>query len=65
MPDLVYCFPEGKPMIYYCEKCRFLFSRSGEVENCPDCGSPRIRFAGEEEIAEYKKRLDQPEKIWQ
>ena len=52
-------------MIYYCEKCRFLFSRSGEVENCPDCGSPRIRFAGEEEIAEYKKRLDQPEKIWQ
>lgn len=52
-------------MVYYCEKCRFLFSRSSSVDACPDCGSPRIRFADEEEIAEYDKRREQPEKIWQ
>jgi len=65
MPDLIYCFLGDKLMIYCCEKCRFIFSRSGEVENCPDCASPNVRHADEEETAEYKQRLEQPEKIWQ
>lgn len=50
-------------MIYCCEKCGFRFSRSGEVEVCPNCDSLRIRFADKNEKAKYEKKLEQqPEK---
>lgn len=52
-------------MIYYCDKCRFLFSRSGEVDACVDCGSPNIHQANEEQVEEYKKRLGQADKLWE
>lgn len=51
-------------MIYYCEKCRFLFSRSGEVDGCVDCGSPNVRQADEAEANEYKQRLEQTDRLW-
>lgn len=42
-------------MIYKCEQenCGFLFERVGEVERCPDCGSPEIRPANKTEQKEY------------
>jgi len=49
-------------MIYYvCAKCKFIFRRSGITELCEDCGSPNIRIATEEEIAEYQKNQDNPD----
>jgi rubrerythrin len=42
-------------MVYVCERCRFVFERTGVAEACPDCGKPNIREASEEECAEYLK----------
>ena len=36
-------------MNYCCEECRFVFSRKGEVTNCPSCDGQRIRPATEDE----------------
>ena len=50
-------------MIYTCNSCRFTFRRSGEVENCPDCGKPNVREATEKEKAEYRKNQAEYEKM--
>ena len=44
-------------MIFVCDKCHFLFSRTKEPEQCPDCGKYAIRPADEAEQNEYKERL--------
>jgi rubrerythrin len=51
-------------MIYCCEnkQCGFLFSRSGEIDRCPDCGSSRIHPADEQEQAEFLERVKGPVK---
>ncbi len=41
-------------MIYCCNACRFLFERTGEVNQCPDCGKLHIREATEEEKKEFE-----------
>jgi len=40
-------------MIYVCEKCRFIFERVGNIDQCPDCGNINIRQANEEETKKY------------
>lgn len=49
-------------MIYACDNCYFLFSRSGAPEQCPDCGKYVIRPATEGEQKEFAIRLKQPER---
>jgi len=41
--------------VYTCCKCLFCFERTGEVEECPDCAKKSIRYATEDEIAEYRQ----------
>ena len=50
-------------MIYVCYKCHFLFSRTAEPEQCPDCGKYAIHPADESEQQEYEKRLREPREI--
>ena len=42
-------------MIYTCNHCRFIFSRVGKTENCPDCGKPNVREASDKEKEEFQK----------
>lgn len=43
-------------MAYYtCGKCSFTFTRSGDVEQCPDCGHCHIREAEADEVREYER----------
>ena len=44
-------------MIYVCDNCNFLFNRSFEPEQCPDCGSDAVRPANEVEQEEFAARL--------
>lgn len=44
-------------MIYACDNCGFLFSRSSEPEQCPDCGKDTVRPANEVEQEEFTARL--------
>lgn len=44
-------------MVYICEKCKYLFYRSNEQEQCPDCGKFAVRPATEEETREFEKQL--------
>lgn len=44
-------------MIYCCDNCGFLFSRRGEVQNCPSCESGRIRPATPDEAEELHRLL--------
>jgi rubrerythrin len=46
-------------MVYVCDKCRFLFSRVSEQEQCPDCGKIAVRPATEEEKLEFENQLAQ------
>lgn len=41
--------------IYFCHKCKFLFERVDEPEQCPDCGSGAVIAADEEQIHQYRK----------
>lgn len=50
-------------MVYACDHCHFLFSRTGPVDQCPDCGKENIRPATPEEIAEFEKR--QSDNLWE
>jgi uncharacterized Zn finger protein (UPF0148 family) len=50
-------------MIYCCEKCGFLFERYGDVEQCPDCNSSRVRHADEQEQSDFKHRLMDADKL--
>lgn len=47
-------------MIFVCDKCHFIFSRTQEPEQCPDCGKYAVRRATEAEKREYKNRLKEP-----
>ena len=42
-------------MIFVCDQCHFLFSRTKEPEQCPDCGKYAVREADEAERLEYEK----------
>ena len=50
-------------MVYACDNCHFLFSRTAEPEQCPDCGKYAIRPADEAERQENEKRLKEPREI--
>lgn len=47
-------------MIYVCDNCHFIFSRTIEPEQCPDCGKYMVRLADDAEQQEYKRRLEEP-----
>ena len=44
-------------MILACDNCGFIFSRTEETEQCPDCGKYEVRPANEEEQAEFAQRM--------
>lgn len=44
-------------MIYTCDNCDFIFSRSEETEQCPDCGKYEVRPANEAEQEEFAQRM--------
>lgn len=44
-------------MIFTCDNCGFIFSRSEEAEQCPDCGKYEVRPANEEEQEEFATRM--------
>ena len=51
-------------MIFTCDNCGFIFSRSEETEQCPDCGKfNRIRIATSGESKEFQAR--KMEDVWQ
>ena len=45
-------------MIYACDSCHFLFSRTASAKQCPDCGKESIREATQEEIQEFEQRIN-------
>ena len=45
-------------MIYACDNCGFLFSRSTEPDQCPDCGKSAVRSANEVEREEFTARMN-------
>ena len=44
-------------MIFTCDNCGFMFSRSEETDQCPDCGKYEVRPANEEEQEEFATRM--------
>ena len=44
-------------MIFVCDKCHFIFSRTVQPEQCPDCGKYAVREANEAERQEYEEHL--------
>ncbi len=44
-------------LILACDNCGFIFSRTEETEQCPDCGKYEVRPANEEEQAEFAQRM--------
>ena len=44
-------------MIFVCDKCHFIFSRTTEPEQCPDCGKYAVREASEAEQQEFEEHL--------
>ena len=44
-------------MIFVCDMCHFIFSRTAEPEQCPDCGKFAVREATEAERQEYEEHL--------
>jgi len=44
-------------MIFICDRCRFIFSRTLEPEHCPGCGKYAVRPADGEEQREYQEHL--------
>jgi predicted nucleic acid-binding Zn-ribbon protein len=44
-------------MIFTCDNCGFIFSRSEETEQCPDCGKYEVRPANETEQEEFSERM--------
>ena len=45
-------------MIYACDSCHFLFSRTARAKQCPDCVKESIREATKEEIQEFEQRIN-------
>ena len=44
-------------MTYFCNKCGFLFSRVGTVEECPFCGGAAFRPSTPEEAEVLRREL--------
>lgn len=44
-------------MILTCDNCHFIFSRSNETDQCPDCGKHMVRPADEDEQEEFAVRM--------
>lgn len=44
-------------MIFTCDNCHFIFSRTAETDQCPDCGKHTVRLANEAEQDEFKARM--------
>lgn len=44
-------------MILTCDNCGFIFSRSEETDQCPDCGKHLVRPADEDEQGEFIARM--------
>ena len=44
-------------MTYCCDRCGFLFSRTGEIRTCPSCDGYRIRPATAEEAESLQQLL--------
>lgn len=44
-------------MIFACDNCGFIFRRTNEMDQCPDCGKYTVRLANEAEQAEFKTRV--------
>lgn len=44
-------------MTYFCDSCGFLFSRTGDVNECPFCEGQRIRLATVEEADRLRAKL--------
>ena len=44
-------------MIFTCDNCGFIFSRSEETVQCPDCGKYEVRPADEAEQEEFATRM--------
>ena len=57
MEGICYNYPPVIRMIFTCDKCHFIFSRTVEPEQCPDCGKYAVRPANEAEKLEYAKNL--------
>ena len=44
-------------MIFTCDNCGFIFSRTEETDQCPDCGKHMVRLANEAEQEEFAIRM--------
>ena len=44
-------------MVYYCDNCGSLFSRTGKQDQCPACGTHMIRSANAVEQHEFASRM--------
>ncbi len=44
-------------MVFTCDNCGFIFSRSDETDQCPDCGKHMVRPADEDEQDEFVHRM--------
>lgn len=44
-------------MVFTCDNCGFIFSRTGETDQCPDCGKHMVRPANEVEQEEFAARM--------
>lgn len=44
-------------LIFTCDNCGFIFSRSDDTDQCPDCGKHMARPANEEEQEEFAARM--------
>lgn len=44
-------------MVFTCDNCGFIFSRTAETEQCPDCGKFAVRPATEDEQKEFEHRM--------
>lgn len=55
-------------MVFTCENCHYLFSRTRQPEQCPDCGKYTVRPATTAEEKEFENRLVEIEnsrkKLW-
>lgn len=47
-------------MVFVCDNCGFIFSRTAEPEQCPDCGKSLVRPANEIEQEEFAARMSTP-----
>jgi len=44
-------------MVFACDNCHFLFSRTTQPKQCPDCGKYTVRPANEDEQREFEMQL--------